>query len=79
MKNSVENKFLKPDLFQYRKDNKLTTQGLKQASKKLNDINVQLKEGFVSGRLPVKNEYAEPSWGFGPSSVNKKDSITILF
>ena len=42
-----------------------------------------MKEGFISGRLPVRREgmsnpnFSNPGWGFGPRSVNKKKIINL--
>jgi len=73
IQNDLKNRFLKPNMFQYKKDNQLTVSSLDKTSKKLDDL---MKEGFISGRLPVqKNSY--PGWGYGPKSVNKNKMVQL--
>ena len=67
-------------MFQYEKDNKLTASSLKKTAEKLDDLKIKMKEGFISGRLPVRKEGMSnynPGWGFGPRSVNKKKIINL--
>ena len=80
IENDLKKRFLKPNMFQYEKDNKLTASSLKKTAEKLDDLKIKMKEGFISGRLPVRKEGMSnynPGWGFGPRSVNKKKIINL--
>ena len=81
IENDLKKRFLKPNMFTYQKDNNLTASTLDTTKQKLDDLKVKMKEGFISGRLPVRREgmknYSNPGWGYGPRSVNKKKIINM--
>jgi hypothetical protein len=77
IENDLKKRFLKPNMFQYEKNNKLTASTLDKTSEKMEDLKIKMKEGFVSGRLPVREGFKNPCWGFGPNCVNKKQIFQI--
>jgi len=75
LESDLKNKFLKPDLFEYKRNNKLMVSSLEDTKNKIEDIKLKVKEGFIS-KIPVSSINGKKvSWGFGPSSVNKSEIL----